>query len=57
MKIKTYTQREMKKLLSQHPIRGSFNVYQIDEHLEKIYKDVMFDLQKYCHIMMQYSTW
>ncbi|MBQ7790522.1 MAG: hypothetical protein IJ399_04585 [Bacilli bacterium] len=56
MKIKTYRGRELKKLLSQKTVNDSCNVFKTNSGIEKIYKDVLFDLQRFSHVMMPISV-
>lgn len=52
MKVKTYNERDLKKLLSQKPVNDSCNVFKVGYGVEKINKDILFDLQRFYHIMM-----
>lgn len=55
MQLKTYKERDLKKLISQKPIGESCNVFKVDNGVEKINKDLLFDLRRFYHIMMPIS--
>ena len=51
MKEKTYKEKDIKKLLSQKPVQDSCNVFQVENGIEKINRDVLFDIQRFHHVM------
>lgn len=55
MKEKVYKERDIKRLISQKPIADSCNVFVVENTIEKIYKDVLFDLQRFYFMMIPSS--
>lgn len=47
MLTKTYQRKEIKKLIKQKPVPGTFNIFDTGLGIIKIYKDVMADLLQY----------
>lgn len=55
MLTKTYQKKEIKKLVKQKPVPGSFNIFENGMGIIKIYKDVMADLLKYGTIIYPFG--
>ena len=54
MRIIDYNKREIKKLLSKNST-GVFNIFEVNGTTQKIYKDLMHELQKYKRVITPYS--
>ena len=54
MRIIDYNKREIKKLLSKNST-GVFNIFEVNGTTQKIYKDLMYELQKYKRVITPYS--
>lgn len=54
MKIISYNKKGIKELLSKHST-SVFNVFEVNGTTQKIYKDVMFDLEKYHRVVRPFS--
>lgn len=55
MQVKRLNKKEIKKLLKNKPVPGTFNVYQNGCGIIKIYKDVMADLLKYGTLLFPFG--
>ena len=51
MIIKTMDKKEIKQLLKSKPVDGSFNVFKENDGIIKIYKDPMFELERYATVI------
>ena len=54
MKIIDYDKKAIKKLFSKNST-GVFNIFEVNGTTQKIYKDVMYELQKYKKVITPYS--
>lgn len=51
MRIKILDKKEVKELLKTPPVAGSFNVFEDNGGIIKIYKDPMFELERYATVI------
>lgn len=51
MIIKTLDKKDVKSLLKSKPVAGSFNVFKDGDSIIKIYKDPMFELERYATVI------
>lgn len=51
MRIKILDKKDIKELLKSAPVAGSFNVFEDNGGIIKIYKDPMFDLERYSTVI------
>ena len=51
MRIKILDKKEIKELLKSAPVAGSFNVFEDNGGIIKIYKDPMFELERYATVI------